>query len=58
MLEPRAAPEPGGAQAVLHGLYWLAANLSTRAPLMLVMDDLHWGDVPSLEWLRVSGPPS
>ena len=52
VLEPRAAPEPGGAQAVLHGLYWLAANLSTRAPLMLVMDDLHWGDVPSLEWLR------
>jgi DNA-binding CsgD family transcriptional regulator len=35
----------------LHGLYWLAADLATRAPLLLVVDDAHWADQPSLRWL-------
>lgn len=37
--------------ATLHGLYWLAANLASRSPLLLVIDDLHWSDLPSLRWL-------
>jgi DNA-binding CsgD family transcriptional regulator len=37
--------------AVLHGLYWLAANLSAQAPLVLAIDDAHWADTPSLRWL-------
>jgi len=37
--------------AALHGLYWLTANLAARRPLLLVVDDLHWCDVPSLRWL-------
>jgi len=37
--------------AVLHGLYWLAANLSAARPLLLAVDDAHWADQPSLRWL-------
>src|SRR5919106_1651496 len=37
--------------AVLHGLYWLAVNLASRQPTLLVVDDLHWADMPSLRWL-------
>ena len=48
--------------AVLHGLYWLAANLATPGPLLLVVDDAHWSDEPSLRWLahlatRLEGLP-
>jgi class 3 adenylate cyclase len=37
--------------AVLHGLYWLAANLSAARPLLLTVDDAHWADEPSVRWL-------
>ena len=37
--------------AVLHGLYWLTANLADRRPLVIVVDDAHWADDPSLRWL-------
>jgi DNA-binding CsgD family transcriptional regulator len=37
--------------ALMHGLYWLAANLSERAPLMLCVDDAQWCDPSSLAWL-------
>ena len=37
--------------AVLHGLYWLCANLAARAPLCIVVDDAHWADTPSLRYL-------
>jgi DNA-binding CsgD family transcriptional regulator len=47
------AADPGGdsSLATLHGLYWLTANLAARRPLLLVLDDLHWSDLPSLRWL-------
>jgi DNA-binding CsgD family transcriptional regulator len=35
----------------LHGLYWLTANAAAGGPLLLVVDDLHWCDLPSLRWL-------
>jgi predicted ATPase len=37
----------------LHGLYWLAANLSDEQPLALAVDDAHWADAPSLRFLDV-----
>jgi DNA-binding CsgD family transcriptional regulator len=45
---------------VLHGLFWLVSNLAERDPLMLVVDDAHWADPPSLRFLaylarRLSG---
>jgi DNA-binding CsgD family transcriptional regulator len=41
--------------AVVHGLYWLAANLAADAPLALIVDDAHWADAPSLRWLAYLG---
>jgi DNA-binding CsgD family transcriptional regulator len=37
---------------MLHGLYWLTANFASRRPTLLVVDDLHWSDEPSLRWLH------
>jgi DNA-binding CsgD family transcriptional regulator len=37
--------------ALMHGLYWLAANLSEGRPLVLAVDDLQWCDLASLGWL-------
>jgi class 3 adenylate cyclase/DNA-binding CsgD family transcriptional regulator len=48
--------------AMLHGLYWLAANVALRRPTLLAVDDLHWSDSSSLRWLahlqrRLEGLP-
>jgi DNA-binding CsgD family transcriptional regulator len=48
--------------SVLHGLYWLVANLAERSPLLLAIDDLHWADGPSVRFLvylarRLEGLP-
>ena len=53
---------PDGSFAVLHGLYWLAVNLSADGPLVLAIDDLQWCDSASLRWLaylvrRLDGVP-
>jgi DNA-binding CsgD family transcriptional regulator len=42
--------------AVLHGLFWLTANACQKQPLVLVVDDLHWCDVPSLRFLAYLMP--
>jgi DNA-binding CsgD family transcriptional regulator len=49
--------------AAMHGLYWLIANLAARRPLVIAVDDAHWGDAPSLRWLahlaaRIDGLPA
>src|SRR5215211_217003 len=54
LLEPTqlgAEPAPDASLASLHGLYWLTANLATRGPLLVAVDDLHLCDMPSLRWL-------
>jgi DNA-binding CsgD family transcriptional regulator len=48
--------------STLHGLYWLAANVALQRPTLLVIDDVHWADAPSLRWLcylarRLEGVP-
>src|SRR5262245_47747061 len=68
--EPLFGPPQAGAQevategsfAILHGLYWLAANVGFQQPTLLAIDDLHWADTPSLRWLhyltrRLDGVP-
>ena len=42
--------------ATLHGLYWLAANLADRRPLLIAVDDAYWADEPSLRWLAHLAP--
>jgi DNA-binding CsgD family transcriptional regulator len=37
--------------ARVHGLYWLCAGLAAERPLVLVVDDAQWADLPSLQWL-------
>ena len=37
--------------ALVHGLYALAANLSERRPIVILIDDVHWADAPSVRWL-------
>lgn len=34
--------------AMIHGLYWLTANLAAERPLLLWVDDLQWVDEPSV----------
>ena len=51
-----------GSFAILHGLYWLAANVAFQRPTLLAIDDLHWADITSLRWLlyltrRLEGVP-
>lgn len=48
--------------AVLHGLYWLTANLADRRPILLAVDDVQWADAPSVRFLlhlipRLDGLP-
>ena len=57
-----AAEAGGDPVAVQYGLYWLTANLADRAPIVMVVDDAHWGDAPSLRFLlflarRLEGVP-
>ena len=51
--------EPGegdaGPFAVYHGLYWLTVNLSAAGSLALLVDDLHWGDPPSVAAVEYLG---
>src|SRR4029079_8761947 len=37
--------------AILHGLYWLCANLAGSRPVCMFSDDAHWADAPSLRFL-------
>jgi DNA-binding CsgD family transcriptional regulator len=49
-----AAPVGGHSRdggPILHGLYWLSANLAAERPLLLLIDDVQWADGASLAFL-------
>jgi DNA-binding CsgD family transcriptional regulator len=54
---PGALPEgaevaaPDASFTVLHGLYWLCANLAAERPIVVTVDDAHWADAASLRFL-------
>src|SRR5215218_6290614 len=51
---PAAVPPSWGIDpsfAILHGLYWLCANLSAADALCVIVDDAHWADAASLRYL-------
>jgi len=55
-------PDSDGLFQALHGLYWLTVNIADVAPLVIVVDDLHWTDALTLRWLgyllqRIDGLP-
>jgi DNA-binding CsgD family transcriptional regulator len=50
--EPRSSPAPDSQFVVLHGLYWLTANLATHWPLLICVDDVIWCDEASLRYLE------
>ena len=35
----------------MHGLYWLLVSIAAERPILLCVDDAHWSDTASLEWL-------
>jgi DNA-binding CsgD family transcriptional regulator len=41
----------GGGFALANGLFWVVCNLADRAPVLVVLDDAHWSDRPSLRFL-------
>ena len=41
-----------GLWPLLHGLYWVISNLSERAPVLVVVDDVQWVDAPSAAFLE------
>jgi DNA-binding CsgD family transcriptional regulator len=51
LLEGAAAPPAGVDErlfSIVHGLFWLIANIAQREPLLVCVDDAHWVDPPSL----------
>ena len=51
---PAAVPPSWGIDpsfAILHGLYWLCANLSAADALCVIVEDAHWADAASLRYL-------
>jgi DNA-binding CsgD family transcriptional regulator len=49
-------PLADNAFSMLHGLYWLLNNLAGGGPVALWIDDLHWCDTESLQFLNYLAP--
>ncbi|HEY8583323.1 MAG TPA: AAA family ATPase [Capillimicrobium sp.] len=51
VLAPGEAGSSAELVASLEALHWLVVNLAGRQPVLLLADDVHWADRPSLRWL-------
>src|ERR1700760_667124 len=49
--EAARLPASDASFAILHGLYWLVVRAAEAQPTLLIIDDAHWGDEPSLRLL-------
>ncbi len=53
------SPSPSGGDPthrILHGLYWLTANLCEQGPVVLAIDDAQWSDTASLRFVAYLAP--
>ncbi|MDQ6806367.1 MAG: LuxR C-terminal-related transcriptional regulator, partial [Actinomycetota bacterium] len=62
LLTDASSAEADRVFGLMHGLYWLIANLAALGPLALIVDDAHWSDERSLRALaylarRLDGLP-
>ena len=48
--DPRA--RPAEEFALLHSLYWMCVNIAEARPLLMLLDDAQWADVPSLRYVE------
>ncbi|WP_204041754.1 BTAD domain-containing putative transcriptional regulator [Acrocarpospora phusangensis] len=48
---PDAEDAPRGEYPIINTLFWLASDLASRSPLLIVLDDLHWADPSSVRFL-------
>jgi DNA-binding CsgD family transcriptional regulator len=46
------AVEPGEQFALLHSLYWMCVNIAEGRPLLMLLDDAQWADLPSLRYVE------
>ena len=51
-----AASGAGAGFTTLNGLYWLVSGLAEERPLLLELDDAHWGDRDSVRFLAFLVP--
>ena len=53
IFDPKSPPAGGAEDAFpqLHGLFWFVSNLADEEPLVLLVDDAQWADLPSLQFL-------
>jgi predicted ATPase len=52
--DPARAPDPTG---VRDGLDWVMTRLTVmKAPVVLLLDDMHWADAESLNWIASFAP--
>ena len=56
VLSADSGRDPVRIESALHSLYWALANLSSRTPLMLLLDDAQWADGASLRLLSYLAP--
>src|SRR2546421_4199904 len=49
--EPSLAPSAAGELSLSHGLFSLLAAAEESRPALIAIDDLHWSDAPSLEFV-------